>query len=162
VCPQLVYPCSLRMRSCATQLTANILVILCSSLFFASISLAQSCNISRCFNATSGLAAGVGTIHNATSNYSAIQAYHSCIARAGSIRAFQCRCSLKLRDCAVDPQGGNCTELETKPACQQMLQKQGLGCNLLLCTYSAAGTGPFTALQTAAVVLLLFASTYFL
>ncbi len=140
-----VHPCVLAALQC---------LVACAAL------VSGTCDVFRCFNMTEGLTVANGTVHNATSNYSAIQPYYSCMARAGSVRAFQCRCSLKIRDCAIDEQGGNCTEAEMRPACTQMLLTQGLGCSPVLC--SAAGMGGFTVIQALVGVALLLLSMYFM
>ena len=96
-----------------------------------------ACNISMCFD-DSGFAVPLYSTN--TTNYSAIQPYYDCMVRAGSVRAFQCRCSLKLRDCCLDPLGGNCTDVQMRVPCQQMLVLQGLGCNPVLCQVNGASS----------------------
>lgn len=79
-----------------------------------------------------------------------MEPYYVCMDNASGTLAFQCRCTLRIRDCLRRPDGGNCSDpassqlsLET---CGRFVVVQSLGCSITLCDSSAGKAAVAVAL----------------
>lgn len=132
------------MTSTMLRCSAGVLALVVLALVIPTASAA--CNVSKCIE-------GPGTL--APRNTSTLEAYYACLDSARGVLAFQCRCSLHIRDCLRSASGGNCTDTRAYEACGQFLVAQNAGCSLTLCESSAAYVVPVVAILVSSLVSLL-------
>ena len=92
------------------------------------------CDPNLCYNRSYAAARGVG-------NYTP---YDDCMAEAGAVRAFQCRCTRRMYYCLVNRSFGNCSDRAAKQACRHSVLTDARFCSPDLC--QAAGTSPLSFL----------------
>merc|ERR1711991_39935 len=94
------------------------------------VSFALACDPEICFNTT----------YADLMDKSDVMAPHrECVARAGGVDAFVCRCTPRVFECLVNTSLANCIKRHARTHCYHYVTDQGLGCSQRLCKSHASG-----------------------
>lgn len=81
------------------------------------------------------------TYANITNRSYAMQPYRDCVANAGGITAFECRCTPRVYECLINRSLANCHKRFARSYCWRFITNQAKGCSQRLCKAAAAPTG---------------------